>query len=371
VTFDGEIVLDLTVESSTLGPSVSVAGQDVPSFGTRKVKTRLRLREGESNLLAGLLKDDQRKILTGLPGIMRLPVLRSLFGQTTDEVAQTDIVMLLTPHIVRTHELTVDDIAPIFIGTQSNVGLGGPPPLIQSPEPLAETPPGIAPGATPPGTTAAPGAAQAGVPGPPVAAAPGVPPTQPPPPPGTSPVPTLVTPLPGAAPQTPPASTVPLPGTATPPRDVTGAQPPSAAPGAQGVAQVTLSIPGTEFRLGAPSYTAPLSVTNASRLSVVTLTISYNPAVLRVRTVQEGSFMTQGGVQAGFSQRIDAAAGRVDIAITRTGDRTGASGTGLLAALLFDAVGQGGSLIQVTGVASAPDGSPIPLQFSSSTVTVR
>jgi general secretion pathway protein D len=350
VTFDGEIILDLTVESSTLGPSISVAGQDVPSFGTRKVKTRLRLREGESNLLAGLLKDDQRKILTGLPGIMRLPVLRSLFGQTTDEVAQTDIVMLLTPHIVRTHELTVDDIAPIFIGTQSNVGLGGPPPLIQAPEvPPTEPTLGVAPGTTPPATTPAPGATQLGVPGPPVAAAPGVPPTQPPTPPGTSPVPTLV----------------------TPPRDVTGAPTAPATQSAGGGAQISLSTPGTEFRIGAPPYTVPLSVNNASRLSVLTLTITYNPAVLRVRTVQEGSFMTQGGVKADFSQRIDAAAGRVDIAITRTGDQTGASGTGLLAALLFDAVGQGGSLIQVTGVASAPDGSAIPLQFSSSTVTVR
>ena len=353
VTFDGEIVLDLTVESSTLGPSVSVAGQDVPSFGTRKVKTRLRLREGESNLLAGLLKDDQRRILTGLPGIMRLPVLRSLFGQTSDEVAQTDIVMLLTPHIVRTHELTVEDIAPIFIGTQSNVGLGGPPPLIQAPElPAAEPTLGVAPGTTPPPTTAAPGTTQLGVPGPPVAAAPGVPPAQPPTPPGTSPVPTLVTPPPAT--QTPPT-----------------APPAAATPGAGGGAQISLSTPGTEFRLGAPPYTAPLSVNNASRLSVLTLTITYNPAVLRVRTVQEGSFMTQGGVKAGFSQRIDAAAGRVDIAITRTGDQTGASGTGLLAALLFDAVGQGGSMIQVTGVASAPDGSAIPLQFSSPTVTVR
>jgi general secretion pathway protein D len=352
VTFDGEIVLDLTVESSTLGPSVSVAGQDVPSFGTRKVKTRLRLREGESNLLAGLLKDDQRRIITGLPGIMRLPVLRSLFGQTNDEIAQTDIVMLLTPHIVRTHELTVEDIAPIFIGTQSNVGLGGPPPLIQAPElPAAEPTLGVAPGTTPPATTAAPGTTQLGVPGPPVAAAPGVPPTQPLTPPGTSPLPTLVTPPPAT--QTPPTA------------------PPAATPGAGGGAQISLSTPGTEFRLGAPPYTAPLSVNNASRLSVLTLTITYNPAVLRVRTVQEGSFMTQGGVKAGFSQRIDAAAGRVDIAITRTGDQTGASGTGLLAALLFDAVGQGGSLIQVTGVASAPDGSAIPLQFSSTTVTVR
>ncbi len=144
VTYEGEIILDLTVESSNLGPNISVAGQDVPSFGSRRVKTRLRLREGESNLLAGLLKDDQRKILTGMIGLVRVPGLRSLFGSTSDVIEQTDIVMLLTPHIVRTHELTVDDLAPMFIGTQQNVGLSGPPPLIQPPAveepPAAQTP---------------------------------------------------------------------------------------------------------------------------------------------------------------------------------------------------------------------------------------
>ena len=85
----------------------------------------------------------------------------------------------------------------------------------------------------------------------------------------------------------------------------------------------------------------PVSINNASRISVVTLTITYNPAVLRVRTVQDGTFMRQGGVTASFTPRIDAASGRVDIAVTRAGDQTGVSGAGLLAALIFDAVGPG------------------------------
>jgi general secretion pathway protein D len=393
VTFDGEIVLDLTVESSTLGPSVSVAGQEVPSFGTRKVKTRLRLREGESNLLAGLLKDDQRKILTGIAGITKLPILRSLFGQTSDEISQTDIVMLLTPHIVRTHELTVDDVSPIFIGTQSNVGLGGPPPLIAPPPEAVVQQPG-APAVEPvPPLPSIPGAPKPGVPGPPVAAAPGVPPTQPPPPPGTSPVPTFTPPTqppatpPGATTTTPPGTTAPPattppaaattappatttpPETTPPPRDVTAPAP--VAPPAPGVPQVVLSVAGTEFRIGGGPYTVPMSVNNANRLSVVTLTITFNPNVLRVRTVQEGSFMLQGGIKASFSQRVDPAGGRVDVAITRPGDKTGASGTGLLGALLFDAVGPGSSVIQISGVASGPDGSAITLQFSPATVTVR
>ena len=81
--------------------------------------------------------------------------------------------------------------------------------------------------------------------------------------------------------------------------------------------------------------------------------------------------MRQGGAVASFTPRIDAAAGRVDIVVTRTGDQTGASGAGLIASLLFDAVGVGGSLIQISGVGTAPDGSPLQIQFAPVTVTVR
>ncbi len=383
VTYEGEIVLDaFTVESSALGPSISVAGQDVPSFSSRKVTTKLRLREGESTLLAGLLRDEQRKILTGFPGITHTPILRSLFGSTSDEINQSDIVMLLTPHIVRTHELTVEDLSSIYIGTQQNVGLGGPPPLI-APQQGAENPPPAAPpaaGATQPGT----------VPGVPRSTAnpePGVPPTNFPAPPGTSPVPTLVTPLPppatapAAAPPTAtppggaPAATPPGAGAAptTPPRDVAATPPaaPGAAPAATAAAQVIVTPPGTEFRVAGGPYTVPVSINNVSRLSVMTLTVTYNPNVLRVRTAQDGTFMRQGGVATTFTPRIDAATGRVDIAITRTADQAGASGAGLLTALVFDAIGQGGSVIQVSGVASTPEGTAINLQFTPVNVTVR
>jgi hypothetical protein len=105
-------------------------------------------------------------------------------------------------------------------------------------------------------------------------------------------------------------------------------------------------------------------------VSSVTLTITYNPAALRVRAVQEGSFMRQGGT-ATFTQQVDATAGRVDIAITRTADATGVSGAGLLAALLFDAVAAGPGNITGTGMATAPGGTPVPLQFAPVTVTVR
>ncbi len=370
VTYEGEVILDLTVESSNLGASISVAGQDVPSFGSRKVKTRLRLREGESNLLAGLLRDDQRKALTGFPGVMHVPVLRSLFGSTSDTINQTDIVMLLTPHIVRTHELTAEDLAPIYIGTQQNVGLersaaadragaergtcaacasrrradqtdsrraaartratagrsgarraadqraraAG---YVRGAEfPAAATAAGrqscgSGAGRTARGHAAAGDRRAAGR--------------------GSGNHGGAVTgrsQYAGGAADWPAAR-----------RDAASAERAARFAG-RPATQVIVTAP-PEMRVASGPSTVPLSVNNASRLSAMTLTVTFNPNVLRVRTVQEGTFMRQGGVTASFTPRIDAVAGRVDIAITRSGDQAGASGTGLLAALLFDAVGHG------------------------------
>ena len=82
--------------------------------------------------------------------------------------------------------------------------------------------------------------------------------------------------------------------------------------------------------------------------------------------------MRTGGTAATFTQNVDAAAGRVDIAIVRSGDTTGVAGTGLLAAVLFDAVGGGAANLMVTGTSTGPRGTAIPLQFATvPAVTVR
>ncbi|HXW08506.1 MAG TPA: secretin N-terminal domain-containing protein [Vicinamibacterales bacterium] len=387
VTYDGEVILELIIENSALGPSIDVAGQSVPSFASRKVGTKLRLREGESNLLAGLIREEERRAISGIPGLINVPVLNQIFANNNRSGEQRDIVMLLTPHIVRTHELTVDDLAPIYIGTQQNIGLSGPPQLIAPPPAPEEAPAGgqvFSPASVP-------GAPAGGVPGPPAAATPGAPLGPSPPPPGTTSIPTPVGPLPerpafppppavppapatepGAAPPgAPPAPTGAAPTPDTTPRDQVPV-PPGGAPAAPagGAAQILVTA-SPEMRVAGGPYTTPLSVNNASRLSTLTVTVTFNPSVLRVRNVQEGTFMRQGGVTAAFTPRIDNVAGRVDIAITRTGDQAGASGTGLLAALLFDAIGQGNSLIQVSGVGSNPEGGSVALQFAPVTVTVR
>ncbi len=393
VTYEGEIVLDLVLENSARGQDSTIAGQTLPAFASRKVTTRLRLRDGESNLLAGLLREDERRSLRGFPGILRLPLLQQLFADNDTNIRQTDIVMLLTPRIVRSHQLTTQDLSPIYIGTQANMAVGGPPPVfggtsdapaVAAPPPPPPAPqipagtpmavpgssgtPQIPPGSSPiPGTTTSlfgtpipqPATAPSGItsfPSPEAIAAAAAAPTPAAPPPVAAP---------GAPPPGAPAPQPSTPAGARPGNPLTGA---SAAPAA---ATVLVSPPTTELRVGGGPYLVPVSISGASRLSTVSLSLTFNPAVMRVRTVQEGSLLQQGGVKATFTQKVDAAGGRVDIAVVRGADVLGASGTGVVAAIMFDAVAPGTSPLALSGVGTLAGGGAAPLQFQPVTVTVK
>ena len=395
VTLDGDIILDLEVESSTKGADVNIAGQSYPSFGSRKVTTRMRLRDGESNLLAGLLRDDERKSLTGFPGGIHVPVIKQLFSANDEQISQTDIVMLLTPHIIRTQALTERNLQEIYIGTAQNPVIGGTPPMIGQPtEPdKVETPPaGAVPPAAPPITSQPYGTQGAAL----VGGAPVGPPTSagtPVVPPGASPIPgTVMMPPPttppaqAAAPPVttppvvqaaPPAGAPPPPATPTAPPVATAAQPPAATPyglpvtpAAATPPQITISVPGSDWRVGQGPYMLTLSALNMTRVSTITLTLTYSPAALKLRSLQEGSFMRIGVANTAFAQQADNAAGRIDITISRTGDVVGAAGGGPLVAMVFDAVAPGTVNFRVSGMANGPGGN-IPLQFTPATVTVK
>ena len=129
--------------------------------------------------------------------------------------------------------------------------------------------------------------------------------------------------------------------------------------------------PPTEMRVGSGPYTIPISVAGASRLSTITVSVTYNPALVRVRSVQEGTFMRQGGVTPAFSSQIDEKSGRIDIVVTRPGDQTGASTSGLLAAILVEPLAPGTGSLSVSGSASVPGGAAAPLQFLPAGITVR
>jgi general secretion pathway protein D len=136
-------------------------------------------------------------------------------------------------------------------------------------------------------------------------------------------------------------------------------------------AQIVLSSPSNEFRLGGGPYTIPVSITGASRVSTVSVSIAFNPQLVRVRSVQEGSFLRQGGVNVAFEHRVDAAAGRIEITLTRSSDSTGASGAGLLAAILLEPAAEGSLTLSASGIATTPQGAPVVLSFVPVAIAVR
>ena len=143
---------------------------------------------------------------------------------------------------------------------------------------------------------------------------------------------------------------------------------PTTSPGV-GSAQVIISPPGTALRVGGGPYTIPLSVTDVSRLSTITLTLIFDPQKLRIRTVQEGGFMRSSGGSTSFSNQVNA--NRIDITITRAGDATGATGTGLLASILVDAVEAGATTLTLSGTATGPGGVAMGLRFAPVTITLQ
>jgi general secretion pathway protein D len=112
VHHDGDVTLNLKLEISSLGALF----QNNPTFRNRTVTSVIRLRDGETNILAGLISDEERNSLSGLPGLADIPLLRSLFSHNKKEVAETDIVMTLTPRVVRRPQIEEDDLRSFLLG---------------------------------------------------------------------------------------------------------------------------------------------------------------------------------------------------------------------------------------------------------------
>ncbi len=123
-----EITLKLTVEVSQISGSVPVqGGSPLPIIGTRTISSNIRLRDGETNLLAGLFRRDRSVANDEIPFVSSIPVLGRLFTHTKRTDATTDIVLTLTPHIMRIPDITEEDVTPVYVGTDQNISYQGAP----------------------------------------------------------------------------------------------------------------------------------------------------------------------------------------------------------------------------------------------------
>jgi hypothetical protein len=115
----------------------------------------------------------------------------------------------------------------------------------------------------------------------------------------------------------------------------------------------------------------PITISGAPPLSALTLTISYNPSVLRTPTVTQGSFMQQGAVVPTFAPQVDAASGRIDLAFVRPAGQPTSTNAGLIGAIAFVAGEPGMTDLTITGLATSATGQTVPLEFTPIRLIVK
>jgi len=134
---------DVTLQLKVSVTSISGTGfGGLPTIGNREINTSIRLRDGETNMLAGLIRDDERTQLDGIPGVSDIPLVGKLFAHTTKNATQTDIILTLTPHIVRVLDLSEVDLRPFRVGRDSLAPLTDLPAVEPPKEPEVKKPGG-------------------------------------------------------------------------------------------------------------------------------------------------------------------------------------------------------------------------------------
>ena len=118
-----EVTLKISMDISSVTGQSNIGGISQPIIGQRKIEHEIRLKEGEVNLLGGMLEDQQTKSLSGIPGLSQIPILRYLFGQTNTEHRENEIVFALVPHIIRGQELSELNERALQVGTASAIEL--------------------------------------------------------------------------------------------------------------------------------------------------------------------------------------------------------------------------------------------------------
>jgi general secretion pathway protein D len=159
---NGDIVLKMSAEFSSLGQPVTVNGTAFPTFLSRTLTGVLRGRDGQTSLIGGLVQGREATSLAGIIGLQDVPILNKIFTATNKTKDDTEILISLTPHLVRAPKLTEGDLKSLAIGTGevTRVSSAHPPlfggPEDQAPEPSPQPPPSATSNPPPASDTSAP-----------------------------------------------------------------------------------------------------------------------------------------------------------------------------------------------------------------------
>ena len=321
-----EVSLKLTVEVSNLNGYVDGGnGQKQPIISTRTITSNIRLKDGETSFLAGLVQTTKTTTKTGIPFLADLPLIGPLFGQTSTDSDRNDIFLTLTPHITRAPQIEEDDLVPVWVGTENNVSFSGLNVRLESPQ---------AP-ATPFDSPSEPPASRS------------VPPTNAVP--STVPAPGIF-PLQGSGPNDP-CKPTPTPAPSPPKSPLSGG---NAAPASSSFIETAgpqslvlgLEIENAELSAGETTtmtLSGPAELTDAGALEV---TLEWDPAVAEIVAISPGPWRTG---SAALNTRLDAdrGPGRVRVGF---GTPTGVVGlpSGALARFTVRALAPGTTLFRMS-----------------------
>lgn len=276
-----EVSIKMNLEVSNLVREiVSHSGTLSYQIGTRNAQTVLRLKDGETQILAGLINKEDRKVSNGWPGLSRFPILNRIFGSQKDDKQDTEIVLSITPHLIRgIPRVHLSDLE-FDSGTATHLGGAAPASALAQDET----------------DVSAVGAKDAGTAAPTDSTAPGA------------------------------------PGATVMPIDAPTPAPTAASPGTNVL--LDWSAPA-EVRVG-EQFTAVLNVSALQPIDQLAVLVGFDPKALQVVNVEEGPFMAQGGAQSSLSKQVNPLDGRITATATRQG--TSVSGQSALLQITFKAL---------------------------------
>lgn len=312
-----EITLKLSMDISAVDSYQNIGGIQQPVIGQRKIEQDIRLKEGEVNILGGILENDQTRSLSGIPGLAQIPILKYLFASEQKEVKDNEIVFVLIPHIVRAQDLSPSNMKAIDVGTANTISLRRDSGAQSATPPNSQAPNG-------------PGAAQNNM---------------------TPPNPAPVQPVAGNA---PPAATQP-----------------AAASAPAGSAIMSFDPPTLDQPVGA-TFTVNVNMAGGQNVYAVPLQVMYNPRVLQLLNVSNGPLLSKDGQTVALVNRDDSLAGILQLTASRPPGSGGVSGDGAVFTLTFQARAPGQATLSINRAAvKNASMQNVPASGSQAIVTVH
>jgi general secretion pathway protein D len=293
-----DVSLKLAMDISDVDSYQNIGGINQPVIGQRKLEGEIRMKEGEVNILGGIMEETTTYSLSGIPGLASIPLFKYLFAEQQKEVNDNEIVFILIPHIVRAQEINPSNLKTIDVGTANVISLR-----------RDKSQPNNNNGQSPQGQ---PGSPQGATSNP---AQPGAPQVQP-----------QGNPAPAASVQ-PAAASAPL-----------------------GSAIVSFDPPTLDQPVGS-TFTVNVNLTGGQNVFSVPLQIMYNPRVLQVLNVSNGTLLSQDGQTVALVNRDDSMAGILQVTASRPPGTNGISGDGSVFTLTFQARTPGQSTLSINRAA--------------------